>query len=469
MFWWVFFITKTKGAMMPEVGTITTEQLRQWDKRHVWHPFTQMQDWERDEQIIIVKGEGCWLVDTEGTRYLDGVASMWTNVHGHCRKELNDALKEQVDRLEHSTLLGLASEQSIILAARLAEITPPGLDRFFYSDNGSTAMEVAVKMAYQYQVHSGSPERSRFITFKHAYHGDTLGAVSVGGIGIYHTTFKPLMFETVQAPAPYCYHCEFGRSRTSCSMECVDALEKLMVQNAGLVAGLVIEPLIQGAGGMIVQPVGFLKRVRELCDRYGILMVADEVATGFGRTGAMFACNHEGVVPDIMALSKGIAAGYLPLAATVTVDKVYSAFLGSYVELKTFFHGHTFTGNPLACAIALKSLQLFQQDNLLAELQPKIARLKQCLDDFVSMPHVGDVRQCGLAAGIELVDNKETGVAYPWEERIGIKVCNEARKRGVFSRPLGNTIVIFPPLVISDDELDMLLNVLQESIRIVTE
>ena len=454
---------------MPGTGSITTEQLRLWDKRHVWHPFTQMQEWERDEQIIVVKGEGCWLIDTDGNRYLDGVASMWTNVHGHCRRELNDALKEQVDRLEHSTLLGLASEQSIILAARLAEITPTGLDRFFYSDNGSTAMEVAVKMAYQYQVHSGRPERSRFITFRNAYHGDTLGAVSVGGIDIYHTTFKPLMFETLQAPAPYCYRCELGCSRLSCSMECVDALEVLMKGNAGLVAGLVIEPLVQGAGGMIVQPAGFLTRVRELCDRYDILMIADEVATGFGRTGAMFACHHEGVVPDIMAISKGIAAGYLPLAATVTGDKVYSAFLGSYSELKTFFHGHTFTGNPLACAVALKSLQLFQQDNLLAELQSKIVRLKHGLNEFTALPHVGDVRQCGFAAGVELVENRETGTPYPWEDRVGIRVCLEARKRGVFSRPLGNTIVVFPPLVISDSELDLLLNVLKESIRVVTE
>jgi adenosylmethionine---8-amino-7-oxononanoate aminotransferase len=454
---------------MSETSSITTEQLRQWDKRHVWHPFTQMQEWERDEQVIIVKGEGCWLIDTDGRRYLDGVASMWTNVHGHCRRELNDALKEQVDRLEHSTLLGLASEQSIILAARLAEITPPGLDRFFYSDNGSTAMEVAVKMAYQYQVHGGHPERSRFITFRNAYHGDTLGAVSVGGIGIYHTTFKPLMFETVQAPAPYCYRCELGCSRDSCSMECADALEDLLKVNADKVAGLVIEPLLQGAGGMIVQPAGFLKRVKELCDRYDVLMIADEVATGFGRTGAMFACQHEDVVPDIMAISKGIAAGYLPLAATVTCDKVYSAFLGSYSELKTFFHGHTFTGNPLACAVALKSLQLFEQDNLLEELQPKIARLKQHLGKIESMPHVGDVRQCGLAAGIELVENKETGTPYPWEQQIGISVCLEARKRGVFTRPLGNTIVIFPPLVISNCELDRLLDVLQESIRFVTE
>lgn len=454
---------------MSKSASVTTEQLRQWDKRHVWHPFTQMQDWQRDEQIIIERGEGCWLIDTEGNRYLDGVASMWTNVHGHCRRELNVALKEQVDRLEHSTLLGLGSEQSIILAARLAEITPEGLDRFFYSDNGSTAMEVAVKMAYQYQVHQGHPERSRFITFTNAYHGDTLGAVSVGGIEIYHTTFKPLMFDTLQAPSPYCYRCPLGCRKNTCSMECLDALEQLMENNFGVIAGLVIEPLLQGAGGMLVQPAGFLKRVRKLCDRFEILMIADEVATGFGRTGEMFACNHEGVVPDIMALSKGIAAGYLPLAATVTTDKVYSTFLGAYSELKTFFHGHTFTGNPLACAVALRSLDLFREDNLLAELQPKIALLKKRLANFASMTHVGDVRQCGMAVGVELIQNKETVIPYPWEDRVGIKVCLEARKRGVFSRPLGNTIVIFPPLVISMDELDLLLDVLQESIRVVTE
>lgn len=447
----------------------STAQLREWDRRHVWHPFTQMQDWERGDQIVIEKGEGCWLIDTDGNRYLDGVASMWTNVHGHCRPELNEALKAQVDRLEHSTLLGLASEQSIILAARLAEITPAGLDRVFYSDNGSTAMEVAVKMAYQYQSHHGHPERSRFITFRNAYHGDTLGAVSVGGIDIYHATFKPLMFETIQAPNPYCYRCELGcEDRTSCGMKCLEALELIMQEQAGSAAGLVIEPLLQGAGGMIVQPPGFLKGVRALCDRYDLLMIVDEVATGFGRTGRMFACQHEDVVPDIMAVSKGISGGYLPIAATITNSKVYQAFLGEYSELKTFFHGHTFTGNPLACAVALKSLELFESDQLLDALQPRISRLAERLDGFRTLSHVGDIRQCGLAAGIELVEDKESRRAYPWEQKIGVQVCLEARKHGIFSRPLGNTVVIFPPLVISDDELEFLLDGLWQSIQAVT-
>lgn len=451
------------------MSDFSTEQLREWDRRHVWHPFTQMRDWERDEQIVIVKGEGSWLIDSDGRRYLDGVASMWTNVHGHCRRELNEALKEQVDRLEHSTLLGLAGEQSIILARRLAEIAPPGLSRVFYSDNGSTAMEVAVKMAYQYRVHRGERQRSRFITFRHAYHGDTLGAVSVGGVEIYHGTFKPLMFETVQAPAPWCYRCELGCDGASdCGMKCIDALDALMAEHAASCAGLVIEPLLQGAGGMIVQPPGFLRRVRELCDRHGLLMIADEVATGFGRTGTMFACQQEGVVPDIMALSKGIAAGYLPLAVTMVTEELYAAFLGEYAELKTFFHGHTFTGNPLACAVALKSLELFEKDRLLEHLQPKIAFLSRRLEEVRRLPHVGDVRQCGMAAGIELVRDKAGREPYPWEERVGVRVCLEARRHGIFSRPLGNTVVVFPPLSIAEGELELLMDGLARSIETVT-
>lgn len=451
------------------LSDVTTTQLQEWDKRYIWHPFTQMRDWQNDEPIVIVKGEGSWLIDSEGNRYLDGVASMWTNVFGHCRPELNEALKAQVDRLEHSTLLGLASEQSILLAKRLAEITPPGLDRFFYSDNGSTAMEVAVKMAYQYQVHQGRPERNRFVTFRHAYHGDTLGAVSVGGIDIYHTTFRPLMFATVQAESPYCYRCPFGCDGPErCDLPCLDALEQLISTEGATCAGLVIEPLLQGAGGMIVQPPGFLRRVRELCDTYDLLMIVDEVATGFGRTGRMFACEHEQVVPDIMALSKGIAAGYLPLAVTVATEQIYQAFLGQYAELKTFFHGHTFTGNPLACAVALKSLELFESDRLLESLEEKITLLGGYLARIAELPHVGNVRQCGLAAGIELVQDKTTKNVYPWELKTGIRVCLEARKYGIFSRPLGNTVVVFPPLAISPEELKLLMDGVEASIKEVT-
>ena len=447
-----------------------TKLLQDLDRRYIWHPFTQMSEWEADDPVVIERGEGSWLIDTDGNRYLDGVASMWTNVHGHCCKELNEALKAQVDRLEHSTLLGLASEQSILLAERLVAITPDGLEKVFYSDNGSTAVEVGVKMAFQYQQHRGHVQKRKFITFKNSYHGDTVGAMSVGGIDLYHEVYRPLLFATIQSPAPYCYRCEFGeRDPATCGRRCVSELERLMAENHHELAGLLIEPLVQGAGGMIVHPAGFLTAVRDLCDRYGILMIADEVATGFGRTGTMFACQREGITPDIMALSKGITAGYLPLAATVTTQEVYNAFLGQYRELKTFFHGHTFTGNPLACAVALASLDLFERDHLLENLKPKIAYMAERLAGISGLAHVGDVRQCGMVGGIELVRHKETREAYPWEEAEGVQVCREARKHGLFLRPLGNVIVVFPPLAITLDELKLLFDGVDAAIRAVTE
>ncbi len=447
-----------------------TQELQDWDKKYVWHPFTQMQDWLAGDPLVIVRGEGSWLIDSDGNRYLDGVASMWTNVHGHCHPVLNKALADQAARLEHSTLLGLASEQSILLAKRLIEIAPHGLTKVFYSDNGSTAVEVGLKMAYQYHRHQGEPQRSRFIRLQHAYHGDTIGSMSVGGIGIYHDTFRPLLFSTIEAPAPYCYRCPIGATdRSTCGMACLDVLEQLMIEHKEVLAGMVIEPLLQGAGGMLAHPAGYLRGVRELCDRYRLLLIADEVATGFGRTGRMFACEHEGVTPDIMAISKGLCAGYLPQAATLATETVYEAFLGSYTEQKTFFHGHTFTGNPLACAVALKNLELFEENNLLDAVQQRSEQLAVWLQRIADLEHVGDVRQCGLAAGIELVRDKATKEPYPWEERRGIRVCQEARNHGIFTRPLGNTVVAFPPLAISVSELDLLMEGLQKSILAQTQ
>ncbi|RNC70371.1 MAG: adenosylmethionine--8-amino-7-oxononanoate transaminase [Desulfuromonadales bacterium] len=446
-----------------------TKTLRDMDRTHVWHPFTQMKEWEKSDPCVIVRGEGSWLIDSDGNRYLDGVGSIWTNVHGHCKREINDAIKEQVDLLEHSTLLGLTNDKAAILARRLVEVAPPGLCKVFYSDNGSTAVEIGVKMAFQYWQHRRRPGKTKFISFRNAYHGDTIGAVSVGGIDLFHGVFRPLLFPTIQAPSPYCYRCECGASDSAtCAMECLSELERLMAAHAGEVAGLVIEPLVQGAGGMIVQPEGFVRQVRELCDRYDILMIADEVAVGFGRTGAMFACGHEGVTPDIMALSKGITAGYLPLAATLSTQKVYDAFLGEYREMKTFFHGHTFTGNPIACATALASLDLFEKDRLLETLPSKTEYLQQRLHTLMELSHVGDVRQCGMIAGIELVRDKQTKEPFPWEERIGVQVCLEARRHGLFLRPLGNVIVIFPPLSISHDELRLLMDGIEVSIREIT-
>ena len=449
---------------------LDTETLRKYDSEYLWHPFTQMSEWEQAQNIVITRGEGSYLIDSDGNRYLDGVAAMWTNVHGHCRAEINEAIKEQVDRLEHSTLLGLSNDRAVLLAKRLVEIAPPGLCKVFYSDNGSTAVEIGVKMAFQYQRQTGHPEKTKFICFDNAYHGDTVGAMSVGAIDIYHEVYAPLLFPTIKAPSPYCYRCALSADRacSRCGLLCLQELERLLELHAHELAGLVIEPAVQGAGGMIVQPAGFMKGVRELCDRFDVLLIADEVAVGFGRTGAMFACQKEGVTPDIMALSKGISAGYLPLAATLTTRKIYDAFLGSYSELKTFFHGHTFTGNPIACAAALASLDLFEKDRLLESLVPKISYLKERLQRLSQLPQVGDVRHEGMIGGIELVLDKQKRTPYPWEERIGVRVCLEARKHGLFLRPLGNVIVVFPPLSISLPELTLLMDGIEASIRAVT-
>jgi adenosylmethionine-8-amino-7-oxononanoate aminotransferase len=430
-----------------------------------------MKEWEAEPPLVITRGEGSWLIDSDGNRYLDGVGAIWTNVHGHCHPHINSAIKEQVDRLEHSTLLGLASEKPAILAKRLVEIAPEGLVKVFYSDNGSTAVEIAIKMAFQYWRHLGRPEKTKFISFKNSYHGDTVGSMSVGGIDIYHEVFRPLLFPTIQAPSTYCYRCELCKEQDSsaCRRECLSELEFLMEAHSHELAGLVIEPLVQGAGGMIVQPEGYLARVRELCDRFDILMIADEVAVGFGRTGSMFACGKESVTPDIMALSKGITAGYLPLAATLTTQKVYDAFLGEYSELKTFFHGHTFTGNPIACAAALASLELFKSDSLLESLTGKIGMLSSRLEAVAQLVHVGNVRQCGMIAGIELVRDKKSKEPYDWADRVGMSVCREARKYGLFLRPLGNVIVVFPPLSISGSDLEFLLDGIEKSIKAVTE
>ncbi|TSK08121.1 MAG: adenosylmethionine--8-amino-7-oxononanoate transaminase [Geobacter sp.] len=453
------------------VVELDTETLRRYDSDYLWHPFTQMSEWEGAENIIITRGEGSYIIDSDGNRYLDGVAAIWTNVHGHCKKEINDAIKEQVDRLEHATLLGLSNDRAALLAKRLIDIAPPGLAKVFYSDNGSTAVEIGVKMAFQYQQQTGKKEKKKFIRFDNAYHGDTVGSMSVGGIAIYHEVYAPLLFPTIMAPSPYCYRCPLSPEGdcTKCGLLCLKELERLMEEHAHELAGLVIEPSVQGAGGMIVQPPGFVKGVRELCDRFDVLMIADEVAVGFGRTGAMFACGKEGVTPDIMAISKGISAGYLPLAATLTTRKVYDAFWGEYSALKTFFHGHTFTGNPIACAAALASLDIFEKERLLEQLPEKIDYIQDRLQRLMELPHVGDVRQEGMIGGIELVRDRHTREPYPWEERVGVRVIMEARKHGLFLRPLGNVIVVFPPLSISMDELTILMDGIEASIRSVTE
>ena len=451
------------------------ETLVAHDKRYLWHPFTQMQDWMTEDVVVIERGDGCYLIDISGNRYIDGTASMWTNVHGHNHPKINAALKTQLNKVAHTTLLGYSNIPAIQLAQKLVEITPIGLNKVFYSDNGSTAVEIALKMAYQYWQHKGESQRELFIHFDNAYHGDTIGAMSVGGINSFHNPFDSLLFRGVRVSAPETYRPDRDRdasrkgSGAALKTRWLNAVEAALSENAGRIAGIILEPLIQGAGGMLMAPKGFLKELSALAKRWEVLLIVDEVMTGLGRTGKMWACEHENVTPDILCTAKGLAAGYLPLAATLTTDDIYNAFLGDYKDLKTFFHGHTFTGNPLACAVALENIAIFERENLLSELQPKIEHFRDRLQDFYVLPHVGDVRMCGLAAGVELMKDRETDTPYPFEEKVGIQVCKEALSRGAMLRPLVNTIVLTPPLSISIAELDSLLDIVYSSIEVITK
>ncbi len=443
------------------------KQLEIWDKDYLWHPFTQMQDYVKETPLIIEEGSGIFLRDIDGKEYIDGISSMWCNIHGHRRREIDNAIKEQLDRVAHTTLLGPTNVPAIELAKELACISPHGLNKVFYSDNGSTANEVALKMAFQYWQHNGFQDKTQFIGLQFGYHGDTIGTMSVGGIDLFHKIFSPLYFKTHLAPSPYCYRCPLGKQSKDCALACLEELEKIFKKHACHTAAMIMEPLIQGAGGMIVHPPGYLSGVRSLCKKYNVLLILDEVLTGFGRTGKMFACLHENIVPDIMTLSKGINGGYMPLAATLTTEEIYNAFLGEYSSLKTFFHGHTYTGNPLGCAAALACLDLFKRDNILNNLEPKIVHLRARLKDFESLEHVGNVRQCGFIGAIELVKDKTTKEPYSWEERAGIIICREAQKHGLLIRPLGHVIIIMPPLAIKIDELDRLLDIVYTSIQAV--
>ena len=450
---------------MPEP---TREELNQRDRTLVWHAFTQMAEYE---PLVIERAEGCTLIDIDGNRYLDGTSSLWCNIHGHRHPKLDEAVRRQLDRVAHVTNLGASNPTTIQLAKRLVDLAPPGLEHVFFSDDGATAVEVALKMAFQYwrQCANPQPEKNWYVAFDDAYHGDTLGSVSVGGVERFHAMFKPLLFKTLRVPAPNPYRVPPGVGRENARDYYLGELEEVLAADHPRIAAVVIEPLVQAAAGMIVHPPGFLRGVRDLTRRYGVLLVADEVAVGMGRTGRMFACEHEEVTPDLLCLAKGLTGGYLPLAATLATDAIWRAFLGTYAESRTFFHGHTYGGNPLGAAVALATLEVFDDEQTLAGLPPKIARLAGHLARIAELPQVGDVRQCGLIAGIELVRDRATKEPYAWQERLGLRVCDRARREGVLLRPLGNVIVIMPPLAITLDELDRICLAVERGIRAAPE
>jgi len=447
---------------------IKSQPLEEWDKRYAWHPFTQMQDWLKSKPLIIDTAKGCTLTDIHGHQYIDGISSLWVNVHGHQNPLLDQALIKQVHKLSHSTFLGASNTPAVLLAKKLVEKAPRGLAKVFYSDNGSTAVEIAIKMAYQYWQNKGNKNKTRIAHLSNAYHGDTLGSVSVGGIDLFHKVFRDLIIKTLVVEFPDFYRCPEGQKYPQYTEECLRRMEKLFAREHDTIAALIVEPLVQAAAGIIVWPKGILRRLSAICRKHDIFLIADEVATGFGRTGKMFACEHEKVTPDFLCLAKGLSGGYLPLAATLTTQKVFNGFLFPYRDQKTFFHGHTYTGNPLCCAAALANLELFDQNKTVETLRSPIGILNNRLKKFAALKHVGDVRQKGMMVGIELVRDKEKKTPYHWNEKIGIKVCQEARGRNVLLRPLGNVIVLMPPLVISKQELETLLDVTYGAIKKVT-
>jgi adenosylmethionine-8-amino-7-oxononanoate aminotransferase len=448
--------------------TPSHDQLERWDREHVWHAFTQMAEYE---PLLIERAQGCTLVDIDGREYLDGTSSLWCNLHGHRHARIDAAIREQLERVAHTTSLGQSNSTAVRLARRLVDLAPAGLEKVFFSDDGATAVEVALKMAFQYWRQRGvpRPEKTSFLALGEAYHGDTLGSVAVGGVERFHALFEPLLFDVVRLPAPQSFRLPGGVSAESALTYYLAQLEKALAEHHERLAAMVVEPLVQCAAGMLVHPAGYLRGARDLTRRYSVLLIADEVAVGFGRTGRLFACEHESVSPDFLCLAKGLTGGYLPLAATLTTDEIWRAFLGRYEESKQFYHGHTYSGNPLGAAAAIASLDVFDDERVLEVLPAKIGRLAEHLARIGRAAHVGDVRQRGLIAGIELVADRASAKPYPWGERRGWRACRHARRLGVLVRPLGDVVVLFPPLAISLDQIDRLCAAVEEGISVATE
>ena len=435
----------------------SNSKIKEYDLEYIWHPFTQMKEYKEEDPLVIEDADGVYLIDSEGNKYIDGVSSLWVNIHGHKAEKINNAIKKQVDKIAHSTLLGITNPSASILAKKLIDISPTGLKKVFYSGDGASAVEVGLKMAFQYWLLKGKPNKNKFICLKDGYHGDTLGAVSVGGIDLFHSTFEPLLFES------------FKINSYDSTEKMINELELILKDKHEEIAGFILEPYVQAAGGMKVADDGYLSTVRTLCDKYDILLILDEVATGFGRTGKMFACEHDAITPDMLILGKGLTGGYLPLSATITTNEIFETFLGDYEELKAFFHGHSYSGNPLSCAAAIANIEIFEEEKTLESLKEKIAIFEDELKEFKGLSNVASIRNKGLMAGIDLKLNVDEDVSYSIKDRIGKKVCENAMKDGVLIRPLGDTIVLMPPISIKPDELKKLTRTVYKSIKEITE
>ncbi|KXG78644.1 adenosylmethionine--8-amino-7-oxononanoate transaminase [Thermotalea metallivorans] len=440
------------------------KELQQKDLKYIWHPCSQMKDYETFPPIVLERGEGPYLYDVEGKRYLDAVSSWWVNLFGHSNKRINKVIAEQVGKLEHAIFANFSHKPAIELAERIINITPKGLNKVFFADNGSSAVEVALKLSFQYYQQTGKKKKTRFVAISEAYHGETLGALSAGDIDLYNEIYKPLLMKTFKVKGPDCYRCPYQETRETCRGDCFEHMEKIVVEHHEEIAGILIEPMIQGAAGMKIYPAIYLKKLRKLCDDYDIHFIADEIAVGFGRTGTMFACEHAGISPDIMCLSKGLTAGYMPLSLTLVTDEIYDAFYDDYIHLKAFMHSHSYTGNPIGCAIACESLRIFEDENILERNQRTSCMIRSRMEGLLEYPHVGEFRQLGMVGAIELVKDKRTKEGFDWKQRVGYEIYKIALRYGVLLRPLGNIIYFMPPYVIDEKDIDLMIGTAEKAI-----
>lgn len=430
------------------------DELLKNDLKYNWHPYTQMKDCEDLPPVPIKSASGVKLFDYDGNFYYDTISSWWCNVHGHNHPKINEAIKRQISELDHVLFAGFTHKPAVELSERLARITPDALTRVFYSDNGSTAVEIAMKMSLQYWSNSGVQGKTRYAYLDMGYHGDTIGTMSVSGTDHFHSKFESLFFESHKVPTPYCYRCPVGREKASCGLECLAEAEKVLKENADSISAFLIEPMMLGAGGMIIYPAEYLKGIRDLTNKYGVHLIADEVASGFGRTGKMFACEHAGVVPDFICISKGVTSGYMPLGVTLTTEEVYNAFYDDYEKMKTFFHGHTFTANPISCSAAVASIDLFDEERTLDNVMKIEMHLSSFLESLKEFNYVGDIRNIGAVGAVELVSDRSQKTPFDAGERIGVKIYKEGLKNGLLLRPLGNVIYLFLPLAVQQADLD---------------
>ncbi|MFJ5789149.1 adenosylmethionine--8-amino-7-oxononanoate transaminase [Lysinibacillus sp. NPDC093197] len=440
-------------------------ELQETDLQHVWHPCSQMKDYEDFPPIVIKKGEGVWLYDEKNHRYLDAVSSWWVNLFGHANPRISQALSEQAFTLEHVIFANFSHVPAIKLAQKLVALTPHSLQKVFFADNGSSAIEIALKMSFQYHMQIGKTTKKRFLALTDAYHGETLGALSVGGVDLYNEMYQPLLLDTVRAQGPDCFRCPFNKNSQSCDAQCIQFVEEELITHHKEITAVIIEPLIQAAAGMKMYPVIYLQRLRELCTTYDVHLIADEIAVGFGRTGTLFACEQAEISPDFMCLSKGLTGGYLPLSVVLTTNEVYQAFYDDYATMKAFLHSHSYTGNTLACRVALEVLSMFEEEHYIDIVQDKSERMRKlAVEAFSDLPFVGEYRQVGFVGAIELVANREMKEPLPSEERIGYQIYKRALKKGLLIRPLGNVLYFMPPYIITDEEMQFMIQTTKETI-----